>query len=115
MSLFQLHSRNLAPLKDIARVTPVDGARAVPAGGGSSPLLPGGSGKTPGRHDDRSATLSLDWDRWVRVTPALEPKSQEARSGPELRRWLAAASAAVERRQVSALRFSARRSRCCGS
>src|SRR5208282_3733678 len=36
--------------------TPVDGAGAVPAGGGSSPPLPGGFGKTPGRHDDRSAT-----------------------------------------------------------
>ena len=50
--------------------TPVDGARAVPAGGGSSPLLPGGFGKTPGRHDDRSATQSLDWDRGRRITPA---------------------------------------------
>ncbi len=28
------------------------------------------NGKTPGRHDDRSATLSLDWDRGRRVTPA---------------------------------------------
>ena len=33
--------------------------------------LPGGFGKTPGRHYDRSATLSLDWDRRGRVTPAL--------------------------------------------
>ncbi len=49
--------------------TPVDGARAVPAGGGSSPPFPGGFGKTPGRHDDRSATMSLDWDRKERVTP----------------------------------------------
>src|SRR5208282_4252090 len=60
-------------------------------------------GKTPGRHDDRSATLSLDWDRGRRITPA-ETTSQEARSGAELRRWLAATSAAVERRQASALR-----------
>ena len=36
--------------------TLADGAGAVPAGGGSSPPLPGGFGKTPGRHDDRSAT-----------------------------------------------------------
>jgi hypothetical protein len=33
-------------------------------------LFPGGFGKTPGRHDDRSATWSLDWDRRERVTPA---------------------------------------------
>ena len=51
-------------------VTPADGAGAVPAGGGSSPPHSGGFGKTPGRHDDRSATLSLDWDRRGRVTPA---------------------------------------------
>ncbi len=51
--------------------TPAGGARAVPAGGGSSPPLPGGFGKTPGRHDDRSATLSLDWDRQRRITPVL--------------------------------------------
>ena len=50
-------------------VTPAAGASAVPAGGGSSPPLSGGFGKTPGRHDDRSATLSLDWDRKERVTP----------------------------------------------
>jgi hypothetical protein len=37
-------------------VTRPAGARTVPAGGGSSPPLPGGSGNTPGRHHDRSAT-----------------------------------------------------------
>ena len=96
--------------------TPADGARAVPAGGGSSPPLPGGSGNTPGRHDDRSARSSLDWDRKARVTPVSSAdfrtigicaptKSQEARSGAELWRWVAAASAVVERRQASALRL----------
>ncbi len=44
-------------------MTPAAGASAVPAGGGSSLLLSGGSGFTPGRHDDRSARSSLDWDR----------------------------------------------------
>jgi len=44
-------------------VTPAGGARAVPAGRGSSPPLPGGFGKTPGRHYDRPAIGSLDWDR----------------------------------------------------
>jgi len=29
----------------------------------------GGSGNAPGRHDDRSARSSLDWDRKERVTP----------------------------------------------
>ena len=51
-------------------VTPAGGARAVPAGRGSSPPLPGGFGKTPGRHDDRPAKSWLDWDRRGRVTPA---------------------------------------------
>jgi hypothetical protein len=66
----------------------------VPAGAGSSPALPGGSGKTPGQHNDRSARSSLDWDRKERVAPVeqravFEPSglrapttSQEAR--PEL-------------------------------
>ncbi len=35
------HSESCLP-KDIGRVTPVDGVRAVPAGRGSSPPLPGG-------------------------------------------------------------------------
>jgi hypothetical protein len=73
--------------------TPADGAGAVPAGAGSSPALPGGFGATPGRHYDRPARSSLDWDRKLRV-----PGSA---SGAELRRWLAAASAAVERRQAA--------------
>jgi hypothetical protein len=63
-------SRESCSPKGRQPATPADGARAVPAGGGSSPPLPGGFGKTPGRHDDRSATLSLDWDRRGRVTPA---------------------------------------------
>ena len=32
--------------------------------------FPGGFGITPGRHYDRSARNSLDWDRKERVTPA---------------------------------------------
>ena len=72
---------------------PADGAGAGPAGVGSSPALPGGFGATPGRHYDRPARSSLDWDRKLRV-----PGSA---SGAELRRWLAAASAAVERRQAA--------------
>jgi hypothetical protein len=39
------------------------------------------------------------------VTPD-DAASQEARSGTELRRWFAAASAVVERRQASARRFA---------
>ncbi len=35
------HSES-CPAKDVGRVTPVDGAGAVPAGRGSSPPLPGG-------------------------------------------------------------------------
>ena len=41
---FSYRPPNLAPVKDVSRVTPAGGARAVPAGGGSSPPLPGGSG-----------------------------------------------------------------------
>ena len=51
-------------------MTPEAGASAVPAGKASSASLPGGFGKTPGRHYDRSATMSLDWDRRMRITPA---------------------------------------------
>jgi hypothetical protein len=54
---------NLAQLQDGSRVTPVAGASAVPAGGGSSLPFSGGFGFTPGRHHDRSARSSLDWDR----------------------------------------------------
>ena len=50
-------------LQDGNRVTLAAGASAVPAEGGSSLPSPGGSGKTPGRHHDRSARSSLDWDR----------------------------------------------------
>jgi hypothetical protein len=83
--------------------------------------LPGGFGKTPGRHDDRSATLiaglgQAETDnarsclRMIFSETSTFPDhasaaSQEARSGAELRRWFAAASAAAERRQTSALRF----------
>ena len=74
-------------------MTSADGAGAVPAGAGSSPALPAGFGATPGRHDDRPARSSLERDRKLRV-----PGSA---SGAELRRWLAAASAAVERRQAA--------------
>jgi hypothetical protein len=42
----------------------------------------------------------------MQVTPD-DAKSQEARAGAELWRSVAAASAVVERRQASALRFSA--------
>jgi hypothetical protein len=44
--------------------------------------LPGGSGDPLGRHDDRSARSSLDWDRPRRITPA-EATSQERRPGAE--------------------------------
>jgi hypothetical protein len=54
---------NLARVQDGSQVTPAAGASAVPAGGGSSLPSPGGSGNTPGRHYDRSARSSLDWDR----------------------------------------------------
>jgi hypothetical protein len=61
---------------------------------------------------------SLDWDRKERVTPAktahdlsnhrgraLRPGPRKRVAGAELRRSLAAASAVVERRKASALRF----------
>ena len=50
---------------------------------GFVPPLPGGSGVPLGRHYDRSARSSLDWDRPKRVTPA-KATSQEARPGAEL-------------------------------
>ena len=80
--------------------------KSVPAGGGSSLPFSGGSGKTPGRHHDRSARSSLDWDRPVSGNGLMSAASQEARSRAERRRWFAAASAAVERRQASASRWT---------
>src|SRR5215472_4994309 len=73
-----LKRRRLASVQGRRPVTPAGGARAVPAGRGSSPPLPGSFGNTPGRHYDRSAIGSLDWDRDGGVTAA-ESKSQEAR------------------------------------
>ena len=87
-------------------MTPAAGASSVPAGGGSSLPFSGGSGKTPGRHHDRSARSSLDWDRPVSGNGLMSAASQEARSRAERRRWFAAASAAVERRQASASRWT---------
>ena len=78
-------------------VTPAGGARAVPAGRGSSPPLPGGFGNTPGRHYDRSAIGSLDWDR-RRRSNGRRNRVPGSASGAERRRWFAAARAAVERR-----------------
>ncbi len=118
-------------LKGRQPVTPADAAGAVPAGGGSSPPLPGGSGELrPAGTMTGLRGNPLDWDRKERVTPAVtheragfpdhalqsvrsfEPSGPCARpsprkrvSGAELWRSLAAASAVVERRQASALRF----------
>ena len=41
-----------------------------PRAGGRHLRSRAANGKTPGRHYDRSATLSLDWDRGRRITPA---------------------------------------------
>jgi hypothetical protein len=60
---------------------------------GFVPPHPGGSGAPPGRHYDRSARSSLDWDRPRRLTPA-KAASQEARPGAELRPFGAASRAA---------------------
>jgi hypothetical protein len=92
-------SRQSCSPKGHQPATPADGARAVPAGGGSSPPLPGGFGKTPGRHDDRSAgqPAALGRQGAGNARSYLVP-SQEARTGAELWRSVAAASAVVERR-----------------
>src|ERR1700759_3071239 len=59
--------------------------------------------KTPGRHYDRSARCSLHCDGRERVTPAPHEFCPRKRvTGVEQRRSLAAAIAAVERRQASA-------------
>jgi len=114
---YTIPQRIFAHPKDASRVTPAGGARAVPAGGGSSLPLPGGSGDIrPAGTMTGLRGNSLDWDRKERVTPAtkardlsnhrdraLRPGPRKRVSGAELRRSLAAASAAVERRQASAL------------
>jgi hypothetical protein len=70
---------------------------------------------TPVRHYDRycEATRWTEWTGQMRVTPD-DAGSQEARAGVERWRSFAPASAAAERRQTSALRFSARRARSAG-
>src|SRR5208282_2612939 len=86
--------------------TPADGARAVPAGRGSSPPLPGGSGSYA-RPALRPVCAETRWTGTgqMQVTPD-DARSQEARTGVELWRSVAAASAVVERRQASARRFA---------
>src|ERR1700691_4203586 len=96
-----------------ARVLAAAGRVRFPRAGRHIPL-PGGFGKTPGRHDDRSATLIAGLGQAETDNARLLAASQEARSGAELRRWFAAASAAGERRQTSALRFTRCRARWRG-
>jgi hypothetical protein len=85
-------------------VTPADWARAVRAGRGSSPPLPGGF-----RENARPALRPVcDFVAGLGQAEAgntrFSATTQEARSGAERRRWLAATSTAVERRQASAPR-----------
>jgi hypothetical protein len=54
-----LNGAHLAHVKGRRPVTPSGGASAVPAGRGSSPLLPGGIGHHACRHHDRHARCSL--------------------------------------------------------
>ena len=91
------------------------GAKAVPAGVASSARSRAAPADTPVRHYDRycEATRWTEWTGQMRVTPD-DAGSQEARAGVERWRSFAAASAAAERRQTSALRFSARRARSAG-
>ena len=95
-------------------MTPAGGARAVPAGGGSSPPLPGGSGNIR----PAGTMTGLREARWTGTGGCRQhlptPHPRKRVSGAELRRSFAAASAAVERRQGSALAFSARHIRRCG-
>ena len=57
--------------KDIAAgVLAAVGRVRVPAGRDDTSRSRAASGHTPGRHHDRSATVSLDWDRRRRATPA---------------------------------------------
>jgi hypothetical protein len=72
--------------------------------------LPGGSGNPLGRHYDRSARTSLDWDRLKRVTPA-KTTSQERRPGAEARAFTLVPRAAMERRTARASSLDALRSR----
>jgi hypothetical protein len=39
--------------------------------------LPGGPGKTPGRHDDRPTGSPLDWDRRRRLTAVFQPRPRK--------------------------------------
>jgi hypothetical protein len=65
--------------------TPADGARAVPAGGGSSPPLPGGLGIMSAGTTTGTRGASLDWDRPARVTPAERREVSAPRLGRALR------------------------------
>ncbi len=73
------------PPKDVGRVTPADGARAVPAGRGSSPPLPGGLGIMSAGTTTGARGASLDWDRKERVTPAERREVSAPRLGRAFR------------------------------
>jgi len=63
-------SRESCSRKGRQPVTPADGARAVPAGAGSSPALPGGSGEIrPAGTMTGLRGNSLHWNGGERVTP----------------------------------------------
>jgi hypothetical protein len=83
-------------------VTPVVWGECGSRGRGLVTFAPGRLRETPGRHDDRSASSSLDWDRSASAECRKHGHVPGSASEAERRRWFAAASAAVERRQAGA-------------
>jgi hypothetical protein len=71
-----IFSNHLAQKDIAAGVLAAVGRVRFPRAGRHIPL-PGGSGNTPGRHHDRSATLSLDWDRRRRLTAVFQPRPRK--------------------------------------
>src|SRR5208282_3212446 len=67
-----IHTLSLKPVATVANLPPKSLIllASAPRAGARHLRSRAANGKTPGRHDDRSATLSLDWDRGRRVTPA---------------------------------------------
>jgi len=73
-SRYYSYLANLALVKDVSRRPRADGASAVPAGGGSSPSLPGGSGIMPAG--------TMTGMRGASLQPG-----RRRRGWPELSRW----------------------------
>ena len=81
---FRYGESNLAHVKDAIRVTAAGGASAVPAGGGSSLLLPGGFGHQPAGTMTGARGARCNRDRRQAGVPCQSFGACPAKPGPKL-------------------------------